>query len=261
MEKRKRFLYECKENPDKCFYSTNDGGMFKRHLAFKHNINVRWHSCNIGECTKKFKQASDLKRHIRETHDIGDNECDFCGTCKYSKIEYKDCAGTHYICKTCYFKVTGKHSRAEHVWSKYLDNYDVVHAVGNDDSLKRLGGCQNYRPDRITIGLDLVELDECDEHQHRYNSGNYTCDEKRISDIYDEEGICGKTMIVTRFNPDTYKVHGGKQKTMNERLRNLVLLKRSLRKAPPKNKIHIYYLFYDKDNPRIAQNIPHTIIC
>ena len=202
-----------------------------------------------------------MKQHLRAYHDVGNNECDFCGDHHHSKIEYKDKAGNHHVCKTCYFKTTGKHSRAEHVWSKYLDKYDVGHVSGADDSLKRLGGCQKYRPDRISIGINLVEIDECDEKQHRSNSGNYTCDEKRISDIYDEQGICGKTMIVTRFNPDNYKPADGQaKKTMTQRLRQLVLLKKRLRKNPPTDKIHIYYMFYDMDNPRVSQNIPHTFI-
>jgi len=246
--------------PD-CNEKFNKKSNLDRHLAEIHKIGVKWYSCDYPECTYKAKRNSEVNRHKKDYHDIGDKECDFCGEDHYSHIKYEDHVGQHYVCKACYFKATGKHSRSEHVWSKYLDKYDIVPISGSDDSLKSLGGCQTYRPDRISIGLELVELDECDENQHKHNSGNYTCDEKRISDIYDETGICGKTLIVTRFNPDNYKPpEGEKKKAMNERLRNLVLLKRRLRKNPPRDKIHIFYLYYDYHNPRIAKNIPHTLI-
>ncbi len=113
----------------------------------------------------------------------------------------------------------------------------------------------------INVGIDMVELDECDEHQHKYNNGNYACDEKRISDIYDEEGICGKKMIVIRWNPDNYEVPDGyKKKNRDERLKLMVRLKRYLRENPPESKIHIFYMFYDDDSIRLSQKINHTLI-
>jgi len=137
----------------------------------------------------------------------------------------------------------------------------LANDCSDDTSLLQLGGCQRYRPDRIYIGINTVEIDECGEHQHKYNTGNYSCDEKRISDIYDEKGICGKQLIVTRFNPDNYTpTDSTGKKSLTERLKALVNLKKHLRTHPPDDKIHIYYLFYDRDNPRISQNIPHTLI-
>jgi len=126
-------------------------------------------------------------------HDIGKYQCTFCLKNRNSSISYKDNQGIHKICKTFYKKVTGRSSRIEHIWSDYIDeNLGTEYLAGSDTSLKQLGGCQRYRPDKLYIGIDLVELDECDEHQHLRSGRDYSCDEKRISDIYEEEGICGK---------------------------------------------------------------------
>ena len=40
----------------------------KDHLAFKHNIDVKWLSCDM--CEYRCKQRGDLKRHIAYVHDI-----------------------------------------------------------------------------------------------------------------------------------------------------------------------------------------------
>lgn len=111
------------------------------------------------------------------------------------------------------------------------------------------------------MGLYRVEIDECDEHQHKYTNGDYTCEEERLMEIYDEPGIIGKQMTVIRWNPHNYKDPNGKKcKNREERLKQFIELKRKIRNNPPKDKIHIYYMFYDKDNPNIVKNIPYTFI-
>jgi len=114
----------------------------------------------------------------------------------------------------------------------------------------------------LYVGVDKVEIDECDEHQHKRKNGNYSCDEKRISDIYDEDGINGKDLVVIRWNPDNYKVPSGyTKKNRQERLELMVKLKKKLReKKIMEDKIHIYYMFYDIDNPRLSKSIPYTMI-
>lgn len=39
--------------------------------------------------------------------------------------------------------------------------------------------------------------------QHGWKSGSYDCDEKRISDIYDEFEIKPEHYVVVRLNPDS----------------------------------------------------------
>lgn len=166
--------------------------------------------------------------------------------------------GTHRICKKYNQKLNGKATRVETLWSEYLDEkLGTTGLSSSDTSLVTLGGCQRYRPDKLYIGPKVVEMDECDEYQHTKNS--YSCEEKRVSDIYDEDGICGKQLIVTRWNPDkcndlTIPV------PLDQRMEMHVQLKLHLRKHPPSDKIHIFYMFYDRDNPSITKNYPHTFV-
>ncbi len=303
-------LHQC--DIEDCKYETKQKSTLKNHKMNIHNIGVMLHQCNIDGCEKKFKQKGNLKRHKTEihiigvklyecdikdcnykckrrgylklhkehVHDIGTHKCEFCTCNRNSHILYKDNTGQHYICQKCYKTVTGKGSRIEHVWSDYIDKHlGTEYLSSNDKSLRHNGGCQLFRPDKLYIGVDTVELDECDENQHKYQNGSYECEENRISKIYDEDGICGKSLIVIRWNPDNYKVPPAKslprfsseistrkfaqkytKKKRAERLKIMVDLKKHLRKNPPKDKIHIFYLFYDKDNIRISKNYKKILV-
>ena len=214
-------------------------------------------------CDHKAKQKGDLKRHKALVHDIGDYQCEFCLCNRNSHIPYTDHTGKHKICRKCYKKATGKESRIELTWSDYIDKeLGTEYLSSSDKSLKSNGGCFLYRPDKLYIGVERVEVDECDEHQHKRKNGTYSCDEKRITDIYGEDGIKGKDLVVIRWNPDNYKVPSGyTKKNRKERLELMVKLKKKLReKKIMRGKIHIYYMFYDIDNPRLSKRISHTMI-
>lgn len=230
----------------------------KSHMSFIHDINVIWFHCFEINCNSKFKAINNLKKHMENIHDIGKYECEFCHFNRNSHIKYKN----NTICRYCFHKITGKKSRIEKIWSNYIDKHlGVEYLLANDKSLKSQGGCSLRRPDKIYIGLDRVEIDECDERQHKYNNGDYSCEEKRLMEIYDEPGIIGKQMVVIRWNPHSYRhPRGEKCKTQKERLEKFIQLKNKLRINPPNDKIHVYYMYYDIDNPLIVQNIPHTMI-
>ncbi len=251
-------IYKCDIN--NCEYTNKDIKGLRRHKMFKHDINVKYKFCDL--CKSKFKMKCHLTRHKEQVHDIGNHKCDFCLYNRNSHILYKDKQGKHKICRLCYRKATGLNSRVEHKWSEYLDKHVGTEYLNcSDKSLKSQGGCQRLRPDKLYVGINLVEIDECDEHQHKWNSGTYSCDEDRISKIYDEEGICGKTLVVIRWNPDHYKVPNGYDKILREeRLQLHVKLKKYLRTNPPKDKITIYYMFYDEDSDRISKNYPFKMI-
>jgi uncharacterized Zn-finger protein len=253
-------IFKCNE----CSASFKNNGHLIRHISTIHTIEtyIKWFICDESECNARFKSNSHLKRHKENIHDIGAHQCDFCTNNRNSHILYKDTTGSHHICRKCYNKATGKHTRVESIWSDYLDKHiGTEYLLCSDTNLKAMGGCQLYRPDKLYNGIDLVELDECDEHQHSYGNGSYECDEKRILDIYEEDGIVGKNMVVIRWNPDHYRApEGYTKKLRQERLELHVKLKQYLRENIPSSKIHVFYMFYDEDNPNICQNIEKTMI-
>ena len=83
-------------------------------------------------------------------------------------------------------------------------------------------------------------------------------DEKRISDCYDE--FIGKKYVVIRWNPDNYKASNKKKFNRKKRLEILGKLIKKILKNPPEEMIYIYYLFYDRDNPRIVKNINYKLV-
>ena len=178
----------------------------KQHKANIHYIDVNWFYCDQDECDFKCKNNSHLKEHKEFVHDIGKHKCDFCLNHRNSHIEYEDSNKVKSsICRKCYQKVTGKKSRAEKIWSDYLDeHFGTEYLLGSDKSLKSMGGCTLKRPDKLYASPDTIFLCECDEHQHLYENGTYQCDEKRITDIYNTNFVT-KQMIVIRWNPDSYK--------------------------------------------------------
>ena len=106
---------------------------------------------------------------------------------------------------------------------------------------------------------------EVDEHQHSRENGNYTCEERRISECYDQ--FKGQKIVyrVVRMNPDKfdwkaagYKKNPSKKERM-QRLKDVILEKVSepeSYESATGTPIKIEYLYYDPDNIRIAQRLP-----
>ena len=59
-----------------CEQRFKDAGELKRHRANVHNINAQWHPCNM--CEWKFKEAGTLTRHRACVHNIDVRCCDQC---------------------------------------------------------------------------------------------------------------------------------------------------------------------------------------
>ena len=257
----------------KCYFQNKTKSGLKTHKWNVHDIgDGKIFVCDIGECNYRTKAKSNIKTHKEGLHDIGEYQCEFCYCNRNSSIPYNDFIGNHKICKKCYKKATGKSSRIETIWSDYLDlEFGTQFLTSSDKSLKSLGGCQLYRPDKLYVSKNVVLLLECDEHQHNRKNSDYSCDEKRISDIYNEPGICGKKMIVIRWNPDHYKLpqndsifYDKDQKTKN-RDEKLKLCKNLMEYVIDnyhgiESKIFIYYMFYNEDSDRISLRIPNMLI-
>ena len=125
-----------------------------------------------------------------------------------------------------------------------------------------------HKPPRVTEKFDfkdeqtpqaLKQKDRPTERKHKRKNGGYDCEEKRISDIYNE--FIGKDYIVVRWNPHTYKTSNNTPKMkQKERLELFVKVWKKMRTIKTTQKIVIIYMFYDKDNPKLSQRIPHYFI-
>ena len=241
-------------------YKTTDKNNFNRHKASVHEINTVYVHCDIEDCDYKCKNNQNLNTHKEYIHDIGKYPCDFCLNNRNSKNMYNDTKGKHHICNSCYKKATGNNTRVETIASEYLDeHFGTDYLLGSDKSLKSMGACTKYRPDKFYTSKDLILQIEIDEHQHKYSNSSYNCEEKRLSDIYGE--ISGKKYICIRWNPHKYKPpHSSPNLKRELRLSLLVKLMKYLIDNPPKKLISVYYMFYDLNNPQIVKSFPKKMI-
>ena len=120
-----------------------------------------------------------------------------------------------------------------------------------------MNSCNRSRPDGLWASDDLVLHWELDENQH--SGKNYSCEEKRISELYDQ--FCGKQYIILRINPHGYTHPAGKVKPEKEERMELMrkVMKACLTKKW-ETKIHIVYMFYSKDNGNVTKNISKTML-
>ena len=241
--------FEC----DLCEERFKTNSTLKQHKANIHEIDVVWFECSL--CNYKCKTSSDLNKHKRQVHDIGDNICGTCAEPHYSTIDYKHIK----ICKKCYKEYTCKSSRIEYEWSDYLDK-DIellTYLISSDKSLKSLGGCCSRRPDKIWYINGIFYFGSCDEHQHKYNNGDYSCEEERLTEIATDGNVIGNSIVNLRFNPDSWD---GENYSKNERFKKYKEELWNLINNPPDELIKVYYMFYDEDNQNIVKNIPYEII-
>jgi len=179
----------------------------------------------------------------------GGLKCNICETMNTGLEVYEDQYGKQMICNKCCTRMTGFASiRIEKIMVEFLQvHYEVPMSVVD----KRIKGeaCLAYRPDVMYIDHTRAVHVECDENQHY----SYTCDEKRMTDLYAE--YPGKTAIWIRWNPHDYKAGN---KTQGERLRQLVDTLKQVESMEFDSKIHVIYMFYDEDHPSIVQNISRS---
>jgi uncharacterized C2H2 Zn-finger protein len=229
-------------------------GDLKRHIKYKHSNDEKKYKCDT--CDMAFHTNGELKRHINSMH--GELECQICANL-VSKL--RPCKTVNKVkvltCDKCYTKITGKCLRIEKELSDYLDEHFHPEQRICTDSSVNGEVCLNYRPDGMWAGDNIIIHWECDEHQHQ--GTNYSCDEKRISDLYDE--FPGKTYIVIRINPHGYKAPPNTKKPKRVERRSLMV--KVMEKCLTKKwdtKIHIIYMFYSADNNNITRNLQKTLL-
>ncbi len=235
---------------DHCTYKAKYKSLLKRHKAFKHDINVRWLKCDLCD----FKCKDNLKQHIAHVHDIGNKYCDIC----YESVGVVRSIKGANVCRSCCDEYGFRKERIELKYIKALQKRFPYHM--EHDTRVQGDMCLRYRPDAMWLDPHLkchIQF-ELDEHQHLWKNGSYDCDEKRISDIYDEfKSNVPEHFVVVRLNPDSEL---GRAAVFKDRLNHLVEVLERVKTSPPKEKISIIYMYYDKNNHRIAKNLPKYLL-
>jgi len=216
------------------------------HL-FRHTLGVhaRALAYRCPYCPKAFARSDHLRGHREFVHDEGDHECATCLSRRHSSIPLDGIQ----VCKACYRKATGKESRVELQWAKYMEEHFSVPPMGQDDSLKALGGCSKRRPDLVYGCHGLVVCCECDEHWHR--GYERSCEEARMSELAEELG--GKVVFL-RFNPH------GKGPTLQVRFARFLQALEAICASPPDHPVSVQYLYYPPNAHNVSTRWPVTII-
>lgn len=240
-----------------CPKTYNSRQNLRNHLSFAHNIGVKWHACD--RCNYRAKSSSHLKKHVRNVHDVGNLKCDICYRNDCGRV--REHMGAK-VCRSCcaYYNI-----KKERIELKYVAELKKRLPFPFDhDTMLHGGACTRYRPDLIFLDAKkkIFLQVEIDEYQHDWRHNSYSCEEKRISDIYDEfKDDVPEHYVIVRFNPDGYGNKTVKRtKVFKKRLGKLVDTINRVVAQPPEEKIHIVYLYYDKSNTKIAKNIPHSFV-
>lgn len=188
-----------------CKYTTKNLFNLKRHINSKH-VTTCHYNCHL--CNKKYKRKDKLKQHLAAAHHIGkilDNRT--CIICKDIQVRRKykiKSMDNKYlrICNLCRFNMNETpflRRQKENICFKYIQKH-IKHDIIRDKIINN--GHSRKRPDGIIKLKNFSIIIECDENQHK--SYVQIHDDKRIQEIYDDLGL--KSLVIIRFNPDSYKV-------------------------------------------------------
>ena len=191
--------------------------------------------CCILECENEYDNIIESNKycnnHTPENYGIVVKKL-----CKYCDIKEE----SKFVCKDC------KKIQNKKEWAivRYLRKN--IHTQFEYNSSKMLQGCSKKRPD---IFFDSPHthcvIVEIDENQH--NSYQDSCECSRINEIVN--GICGKSVIIIRYNPDVVKNNGKiVDISQTEKIDLLTkVIKEELLKTYETFVVKIIQLFYNDD--------------
>ena len=226
--------YKCAQCP-KAF--TRSDHLFRHGLG--EHAQARRFACDT--CTKAFARSDHLRVHAEFVHDEGEHECATCMAQRHSSIQMDGIR----VCKACYRKATGRGSRVELLWADYLERHFDMPAMGQDDSLKAMGGCSKRRPDLIYGSPGLVVCCELDEHAHR--GYDRSCEEARMSELAEELGV---KVVFLRMNPH------GKGPPLEVRFKRYMEALEEICTGPPDHHVSVQYLYYPPGARNMATRWP-----
>ena len=221
-------------------------------------IDVYHKRCAVEGCDKYPAFAVEDGKPASVCHDHG-NELEYVRV-NYRRCSYIDEAfgdrctvqvrDPHVLCAS---HEPGRSTRvAENVVANFLrTDIDVPWTSWNKQVTEAVCG-GHYRPDFTWDRTSWALVLENDEHQHA-RSG-YTCDEKRMVDIFN--GYGGISVVFIRFNPDSFKINNrNRTVTMQKRLEMLKKEIDHFHTNPPKNQFEIHRMFYDCPSEQYVQRV------
>jgi hypothetical protein len=210
-------------------------------------------SQTLGKFDEMMQQIGELKRWQ------AGEERQRCGICfnlqdRTKRLQKHTMDGKEFeICQECCLKTTGYSStRPEIIVREYLKRYYKQHMLIANKRVKG-DACLLYLPDILYGDPNRVIIIEVDEHGHCTRA--YECDQRRMSDMYDE--FAGKEVIWIRFNPHKYP---GGNKDLHERLPELLSLLERIETMDFETKMHVFYMYYDPDWQNVAKDLPKTFV-
>ena len=225
-------------------------------LAQHPQITQSTHSENttLGAVMREFSGLKNVIYDLKQTQELNERQtCQFCyytqdQTKRLEKYKDKNDDKEYKICQECCFKSTGYHStRSELIVTEHLKN-NYHQPILSTNKQVNGNACLPYQPDVVYADPTRATIVEIDEKGHNKNS--YLCDQKRMSDVFDEFG--GLPNIWIRFNPDKYP---GGTKSMSERLDELVALLHRIEKMTFDPQIYIFYMYYDPSWRSVSKDL------
>ena len=239
-------LYNMKDNSKKICIEENCNN--EAHYNFKNNNNGIY--CNLHKkdnmCSNKVKTCKYVNCLTDAYFGTKEDPKQYCVTHKKDKMynfTSKKCTSCNlyevkiqpYLCAYCNPDKSHKIKEMEVVNYLRQQNIDFIHNKSTGFI------CGNYFPDILIDCNTHFIVVEIDEEQHKQYSNE--CEYIRMNNIYLSLGL---PTIFIRFNPDDFKVHNMRNRTvLNTKLKILLNIINELNYKKNVNYIELYYLFYD----------------
>ena len=245
------------KKPFRC-HQCNHSCISNNHLILHKRTHTGEKNYHCAVCERKFSRSESLKFHKQSVHGIQATECPFCKQMANTNHVISDVKGMKWhVCSKCYYCYGPKRNSPEAQLVNYLQK-NVAFPMAFMDKVLPGDTCTLERPDIIYMSPnERIIIVECDENQHR----DYRCEERRISKI--SENLSGSPITVLRFNPHKYTPVSGELYVFPRDRYSILLREFNSIVNLEKDKdafIEIVYLFYDRDNPQIVQNIPKRFV-
>ena len=221
-----------------CDYECKKPGTLTQHKAYKHDIDVIWHKCDVNQCTYEAKDSSSLTAHLKTQHND-----EYVARQKIQEERVRkmlvETMGLSEWFATANVPPIGTFKREKRIDFKCANVQSATQYARIDFAISLQGG--------------LVFL-EVDENQHQYGyDGLLSCDMKRMSHVMESLAIELQEALPhiywLRYNPNAWHVDGVTRRV--PKLDREARLARFLMTFECTGPLGIGYAFYDVSDGRL----------